>query len=102
LRAVEISARHAEGMMPPAQRIRYFRAALAFIGLCAAYLKQREVLTAAVQQDLISHPRDRAQPEYAGEKFLGPREVGHLDSEMIEPFEFDSPHAFNLTPSRLD
>ena len=50
-------------------------------------LEQGQVLPAAFHQNLIAEMRDNRKAKDFGVKALGPFEIAHFDSKMIEPFE---------------
>ena len=65
----------------------------------ARHLEQRQVLAAAIEQNLIAETVDDLQAEHAGIETLGAREVRHLDTEMIQPLEFHRGHRIRLSTS---
>lgn len=50
-------------------------------------MKQREILSAAIQQYLVAEMSHDTQPENFGVEALGVRQVADLDSEMVKPLE---------------
>ena len=56
------------------------------------HLEQREVLSAAIQQDLIAEAGDDGKAEHLGIEALGARKIAHLDAKMIEPLQFHRGH----------
>ena len=52
------------------------------------HLEQREVLPAAIHQNLIAEAGDDREPEHLDIETLGACEIAHLDSEMVEPLKF--------------
>ncbi len=74
-----------------------FRAASSSGG--ARHLEQREVLAAAIEQNLVAETVNHLKAKDAGVETLGAREVRHLNTEMIQPLEFHRGHRIRLSTS---
>jgi hypothetical protein len=72
--------------MPFAERMGYAGASFAWRKRWTLNLEQREILPAAIQQDLIAKSIDDPKAQNRGVKALGARQIPHFDSEMIESF----------------
>ena len=75
-------------MMAATERMRNDRCTLAAVERWAAHLEQREILIAAMQQDLVAEARCHRESKHRGVKSLSAREVGYLDAKMIQPLQF--------------
>jgi hypothetical protein len=84
----EIRAADAKSVMAATQRVLDAIAAFAGAQRCASDLKKREVLIAALQQRLIAEMRHHSKTQHLSVESLGACEVGDLEPEMVETFEF--------------
>ena len=50
--------------------------------------EQRKVLTSALEQHLIAHAGNYAEPEHFGVKALSTLKVSDFETKMVEPLEF--------------
>jgi hypothetical protein len=73
-------------------------AALALCQLQSRDLEQREILPAAIEQNLIAKAIDHGESEHRRVEAFGAAEISHFDSEMIESFDF---HGQLFTPARV-
>ena len=96
----KIRGRHLERMMTAAERMTDYLLARGGIQRRPRHLEQRQVLTAAIEQNLIAETIDDPKPENAGVKTFGPREVRHLDPKVIQPLKSHSEHRIRDYPRR--
>jgi hypothetical protein len=84
-------------MMTAAKRVRDDRLAGGGGERWPRHLEQREILAAAIEQNLIAETIDDLKAEDPGIETLRARKVRHLDTEMIQPLEFHRGHPVRLS-----
>lgn len=76
-----------KGKVPFAEGMGYERLSFALGERRPLNLEQREILSAAIQQNLIAKPIDHRKAQNRGVKPFGAQQIPHFDPEMIESLD---------------
>lgn len=96
----EILAADAEGVMAPAKRMSDTRGTFGGAKGRPLHAEDREILIAALHQDLVTEAGDDAETENLGIETFGASQIRYLEAEMIEAFEFHRRASLRVSMAR--